>query len=184
MLPSKLSDIVGLNAYGNGFSTSNGSGWSQFDTQYPTQNLISGFGTNGTGLSPAQLAQISSPGLTAFALDSSGYLTATPAGGYSVWQTANNTSQPPDQDHDGDGVSNGVEYFLSGAATSTGFTSMQTVVDNAGVFSITWNKSSGYEGIYCTDFVVETSTTLSGAWTTVALGAGADGVVITGDSVE
>jgi len=46
---SRLSDIVGLNAYGNGFSSSNGSGWSQFDTQYPTQNLISGFGTSGTG---------------------------------------------------------------------------------------------------------------------------------------
>ena len=39
MLPSKLSDIVGLNAYGNGFSTSNGNGWSQFDTQYPTPTV-------------------------------------------------------------------------------------------------------------------------------------------------
>lgn len=142
------------------------------------------FGTDGTGLTPAQLAQISSPGLTAFALDSSGYLTATPAGGYSVWQTANNTSQTIDQDHDGDGVSNGVEYFLSGAASSTGFTSLPTVVDNAGVLSITWKKSSGYNGIYSTDFVVETSTTLSGAWTTVVLVAGADGVVITGDAVK
>lgn len=142
------------------------------------------FGTDGTGLTPAQLAQISSPGLTAFALDSSGYLTATPAGGYSVWQTANNTLQTIDQDHDGDGVSNGVEYFLSGTAASTGFTSLPGIADNAGVLSITWNKAPGYDGIYSTDFVVETSTTLIGAWTPVALGAGADGVEITGDAVK
>ena len=34
MLPSRLSDIVGLNAYGNGNTS-----WSQFDTQYPTPTV-------------------------------------------------------------------------------------------------------------------------------------------------
>jgi hypothetical protein len=67
MLPSRLSDVVGLNAYGSGAST-----WAGFDQQYPnptvenlvsiantvtaglptpspTTTLISGFGNNGTG---------------------------------------------------------------------------------------------------------------------------------------
>ena len=67
MLPSRLSDVVGLNAYGSGANT-----WAGFDQQYPnptvenlvsiantvtaglptsssTTNLISGFGNNGTG---------------------------------------------------------------------------------------------------------------------------------------
>lgn len=92
--------------------------------------------------------------------------------------------QAIDQDHDADGVSNGVEYFLTGNATSTGFTVLPGVVENAGVLSITWNKASDYSGIYNTDFVVETSDTLIGAWTPVALGAGPNGVEITGNVVK
>ncbi|MCY2937970.1 MAG: hypothetical protein NTV55_06395, partial [Planctomycetota bacterium] len=60
---SRLSDIVGLNAYGNGFSTSNGSGWSQFDTQYPTptvSNLQSVANTVTAGL-PSGLSATVSP---------------------------------------------------------------------------------------------------------------------------
>ena len=89
--------------------------------------------------------------------------------GYATWQTANSTGQTINLDHDSDGVSNGVEYFLLGPVNTTGFNSLPGVVDNAGTLSITWVKSGVYNGNYGTDFFVETSSTLAtGGWTTVA----------------
>jgi hypothetical protein len=83
-------------------------------------------------------------------------------------------------DHDNDGVQNGVEFFLFGSASSTGFTALPTVVGN----TLTWKKAAvGYSGNYTTDFVVETSTTLTGVWSVAPLAAGAGGVVIAGDDV-
>ena len=38
MAPSRLSDVLGLNAYGNGANT-----WSQFDTSYPNPSVSFGF---------------------------------------------------------------------------------------------------------------------------------------------
>lgn len=90
--------------------------------------------------------------------------------GYSAWQFANSTAQAIDLDHDNDGVSNGVEYFLGGNTSTTGFTSLPSVTGTPGNFSVTWVKASaGYSGAYTTDFVVETSATLAtGSWTSVA----------------
>lgn len=100
---------------------------------------------------------------------------------YSSWASANGTTQTLDLDHDNDGVSNGVEYFLGGNTDTTGFTPTPGVVNTAGTLSITWTKAAGYTGVYGTDFVVETSSTLSGAWTTETLGVN---VVITGNEVK
>ena len=106
--------------------------------------------------------------------------------GFAAWQAANSTSGDLDEDHDNDGVDNGTEYFLGGSTNTTGFTALPGVTDTAGILSITWTKAASYPptAVYGTDFVVETSTTLSGAWGTASLGAGANQVLITGDDVK
>ncbi len=93
--------------------------------------------------------------------------------GYGAWATLNGAGVNLDDDHDNDGVTNGVEYFLGGPnGNTTGFTALPGVVNNAGTLSVTWPKGVGYAGAYTTDFVVETSATLSGPWTAETLGGG------------
>ena len=102
-----------------------------------------------------------------------GTLTVTtgPVVGFTLWKTINGTSQTLDQDHDGDGVKNGIEYFLGGPnGNTTGFTPLPGVTNSAGTLSVTWTKAASYTGTYGTDFVVETSATLSGTWNTETLG--------------
>jgi hypothetical protein len=78
-----------------------------------------------------------------------------------------------DDDHDADGVTNGVEYFIGGpAGNTTGFTALPGVINTLGTLSITWPKGAGYGGVYNTHFEVETSATLSGVWTTETIGGG------------
>ena len=140
------------------------------------------FGTNSAGLTPAQLALISAPGFTSLSLSPTGYLTATVAGpAYAAWQAANATVGGFAEDHDHDGVSNGVEYFLGGSSNTTGFTALPGVSNSAGVLSVTWTMGENYAGGYGTDFVVETSETLDGNWTPEILG---NSVAITGNDVK
>jgi autotransporter-associated beta strand protein len=136
------------------------------------------FGTSNTGLTSTQLAKISAAGFTGFGLDANGYLTATAAVTYSSWKATNSTAQTIDLDHDNDGVSNGIEYFLGGNTNTTGFTALPGVTNTAGVLSVSWTKHGTYTGTYGTDFRVETSATLTGVWTPAALGAGANRVDI------
>jgi hypothetical protein len=44
------------------------------------------------------------------------------------------------------------------------------VQNNSGTLSITWTKAPGHLGTYGTDFVIESSDTLTGVWTTETLG--------------
>jgi hypothetical protein len=88
-----------------------------------------------------------------------------PASSFSAWQTANNTSGGLDEDHDGDGVANGIEYFIGGNADTTGFNVLPGVANNSGTLSVTWSKAAAYSGSYGVDFVVETSESLTGDWT-------------------
>jgi hypothetical protein len=82
-------------------------------------------------------------------------------------------------------VTNGIEYFLFGNTNSTGFTTLPGVVNTGGVLSVTWTQAAtGYTGTYGTDFVVETSSTLVGAWAPATLGVGAGNVEITGNAVK
>ncbi len=104
--------------------------------------------------------------------------------GYSAWQSANTTTQTMDLDHDGDGVSNGVEFFLGGNTNTTGFTPLPAVASTSGILSITWTKAATFTGGYNTDFVVETSSTLANPWTTAPLGTGAGNVEISGNTVK
>ena len=146
------------------------------------------FGITNTGLTAIQLGKITAAGFTDFGLDADGYLTATAvAAGYSSWATANGVpEQTADLDHDNDGVSNGVEYFIGGpSGNTTGFTALPGVTNTVGTLSVTWTMAASYTGAYLTDFVVETSETLTGTWVTESVSPtpGAT-VTITDDDVK
>jgi len=137
------------------------------------------FGDNLTqpGLTAGQLSQITAAGYTGFGLDANGYLTATPAAGFSAWAAANAPGQTIDQDHDGDGVKNGIEYFMG--LTGNGFTA-NPCPDASNVIS--WPKGVGCTGVYGTHYVVRISSDLGIAdpWADVLVG----NVTIDGDSVD
>ena len=113
-------------------------------------------------------------------------VSSSPAAGYSSWATLNGASANLNDDHDNDGVDNGVEYFIGGpTGNTTGFTPLPGVTNTAGTLSVTWTKAAGYTGTYGTDFVVETSSTLSGTWTNEILSPDPGfTVVITGNDVK
>jgi autotransporter-associated beta strand protein len=89
-----------------------------------------------------------------------------PIAGYDAWKNTNGTDQPFEGDHDGDGVPNGIEHFLGGNGNTSGFTALPVVANTSGTFSLTWTKGADYSGSYDTHFVVETSESLTGVWTT------------------
>jgi fibronectin-binding autotransporter adhesin len=113
------------------------------------------------------------PAIPGFSLAISGggtllTLVSASSDNYETWASTNGvTGQAANLDHDNDGVSNGVEYFIGGPnVNTTGFTSLPSVTTVAGVRSITWTKAATYAGVYNTDFFIETSTTLgAGSWT-------------------
>jgi len=102
--------------------------------------------------------------------------------GFAAWQSANGAAgQTLADDHDGDGVSNGIEWFLKGSNNSSGFTALPGVSNISGALSITWTKDAGYTGNYGTHFVVETSDSLTGTWTSET---SPGPVTITGNEVK
>ncbi len=150
-----------------------------------TGDFLSGsslnFGSN-SGLTPAQLGAITLNGdAVPFSLDSSGFLISVGAPtGFAAWQAANATAGGINDDHDNDGVSNGIEYFLESPSLSTGFTQLPSITRVGSTLSITWTKGPGYDGIYNTDFVVQTSATLADPWITESSGTN---VILNGDDV-
>ena len=81
-----------------------------------------------------------------------------PATDYAAWATTNGaTGQTPDQDHDNDGVENGVEYFMG--QTGSSFTAMPGL---DATNKVTWPANATYEGTY----EVQTSPDLD-TWTNV-----------------
>jgi fibronectin type 3 domain-containing protein len=102
-------------------------------------------------------------------------------GGFAAWQSANSTAGGLDEDHDGDDVANGVEFFLGGNSNTTGFTPLPGVDNTGGTLSVTWTKAADYGGSYGTDFWVETSSTLAPPWTQETEGGN---VTITGNDVK
>jgi hypothetical protein len=90
-----------------------------------------------------------------------------PGSSYAAWAATNGAgSQTMDQDHDHDGVPNGIEYFLGGSGNTTGFTALPGVVNTAGTLSVTWTKAaSGYTGAYGTDYVVQPAMRIGSWWT-------------------
>ena len=78
-----------------------------------------------------------------------------PGSGYSVWATANAGGQEASGDFDGDGVSNGVEYFMG--QTGSSFTAGAFIAGNI----VSWPKGGLYTGTYGTDYVLQTSSNLN-----------------------
>lgn len=81
----------------------------------------------------------------------------TAATGYGAWAASNASSQTADQDHDKDGVKNGIEYFMG--QTGSSFTALPAL---DGTNTITWPMDPAYLGTY----EVQTSPNLSD-WTNV-----------------
>jgi autotransporter-associated beta strand protein len=104
--------------------------------------------------------------------------------GFATWQAANSTTGGLNEDHDNDGVTNGVEWFLGGNADTTGFTPLPGITNTAGTLTVTWTQSADYPGIYGTDFRLETSATLADPWTPATEGIGAGFVEINGNDVK
>ena len=99
---------------------------------------------------------------------------------FTTWQSLNGTSGSITADHDNDGVPDGVEYFLGGTSNTTGQTVLPGVTNTSGILTITWTKAATYLGVHGTDFVIETSTTLTGSWTIETVGGN---LTITGNNV-
>lgn len=149
-----------------------------------TGTFVSGsslrFGTSSTALNATQLAKISGGGFTSFSLNNSGYLVGSNGGSFTSWQTANSTGGAFTADHDNDGVSNGIEYFIGGNNNTTGHTPLPGITKTGGTLSVTWTKSATYPGIYGTHFWVETSDSLTGTWTTESVG---ENVIINSNAI-
>lgn len=79
------------------------------------------------------------------------------AGGYAAWTAQWAGGQGMAEDHDGDGVPNGIEYFMG--ETGSGFTPGPAVDGTAA----TWAMGASYSGTYGVDFLVQASVDLV-AW--------------------
>jgi autotransporter-associated beta strand protein len=99
-------------------------------------------------------------------------LVSDAAGGFASWQSVNGATGGFADDHDSDGAPNGIEFFLGGPnGNTTGFTELPGI--DGETMSITWNKGTGYDGDYGTDFWVETSEDLGATpWTKQTLPMG------------
>ncbi|MGJ8639542.1 MAG: sulfatase-like hydrolase/transferase [Opitutaceae bacterium] len=126
------------------------------------------YGSLGSG-AENEIAQITGSGTLTV---SSG----TAASGFSSWASTNAPGQTFDQDHDGDGVENGVEHFMG--ESGNGITLMPTP-DAGG--TVTWPMGAAYSGTYGTDYVVEVSTPDLNSWTPALVG---DVVITPGVSVS
>ncbi len=99
-------------------------------------------------------------------------VTTAPVAGYSSWAAANGaTGQTMDQDHDNDGVKNGIEYFMG--QTGSTFTANPTALGG----TVTWLMGGTYTGVYGTDYEVQSSTDLA-IWTKVEIGSGDNTVTV------
>lgn len=92
---------------------------------------------------------------------------------YNAWSEVNALGHKADQDHDKDGVLNGIEYFMGESGNT------QTITPLVKNQIITWPMVSTYAGEYGADYTVETSTDLS-TWSVAPIGSSPGTVAIIG----
>ena len=143
------------------FADSSGADWAGGSLTL-TGNFVSGsslrFGTSGSGLTPTQLALITPTGFGSFALNSNGYLIS----GYAAWKATNAPTGTPDDDFDGDGVNNGVEYVLGGDKNTNDLSKLPSLSTTGGNLAFTFQrKQTSIDG--STGVVIQVGTNLS-AW--------------------
>ncbi len=109
----------------------------------------------GTYGSVASLADF--PDDTYFTAGSTGTVTVAVVSGFASWAATNAPGQTADQDHDKDGVQNGIEYFMG--QTGSSFTAMPGL---DATNTIKWAMNPAFLGTY----EVQTSPDL-GTWTNV-----------------
>lgn len=102
----------------------------------------------------------------ALAGDGAKFMTLTvpgePESGYAAWAAIHAGGQAPDLDFDGDGVPNGVEFFMG--ETGQSFTPNPKIVTDGNTRTITWPRDPTASA----SFAIETSTTLAGGeWTSI-----------------
>jgi len=138
------------------------------DTLYfgTTQQVTGTWGATGSGAAHIDDTRFTGTGVVSVTSGPSGY-------SFTSWADANGASgQTMDQDHDGDGVKNGIEYFMG--ATGSAFTANPAAVGG----TITWPMGAAYAGVYGTDYEVQYSTNLVN-WTKANEGTGDNTVTVT-----
>ncbi len=84
------------------------------------------------------------------------------ASDYTIWSATNAPGQTAGQDHDGDGVSNGVEYVLGGSATTQDSGNLPKVTVTGGNLVFTFKRIQSSKTLD-TSMAIEVGTTLA-AW--------------------
>lgn len=113
---------------------------------------VEGFSPSGTGTE--RIWTLAESGWTWTFSQATGMLTVE-GGGYAAWAAANNITGGMGDDDNGDGVPNGIKFFLGDAS---GDFAALPVPDATG--TVTWPMGPDYTGAYGTDYVVETSNNL------------------------
>lgn len=118
------------------------------------------FGTDASGLTSTQLAQISAAGVNAFALDVNGYLIPRD---YSSWAIINAPTGTAYEDYDNDGVLNGIEYVLGGTKNTNDLSKLPKVSATDGNFIFSFQRDqASLDGT--TSVVIQVGTNLV-SWT-------------------
>ena len=119
---------------------------------YTGADIVSSLTLNGTPQPNGLYDSTNTNGL----ITGTGKIQVGPFADFTGWSAANAPGQTAAQDHDHDGVPNGIEYFMG--ASGSGFTANPTLING----TVTWPKSADFAGAYS----VQTSTDLK-VWTDV-----------------
>ncbi|MEY3897821.1 MAG: hypothetical protein RLZZ214_3342, partial [Verrucomicrobiota bacterium] len=156
-----------------------------------TGTFVSGaslrFGTSNTGLTATQLAKISGSGLSSFALNGGGYLTATGGNAFDSW--ANGTfangalsDTTLTLDFDGGGLATAIEWVLGGDPTTGGDDAGKAptcdLTTDPAYLTYTYRRSDAANADPNTSIQVEYGSDLGG-WTSAV--AGADVIITESD---
>ncbi len=114
-----------------------------------TQQAAGTWGATGSGATNINNTYFSGTGIVSVTSGSAGY---------SSWAAAYAPGQTADQDHDKDGVKNGLEYFMG--TTGSSFTANPAPVNR----KVTWPKDPTFSGSY---FIEISNTMAAGSWTNV-----------------